>query len=997
MPLQFLIRSSWLALIALPASGAPRQIADVNTLPEHLGVYPSEITVVGNRIFYTAQTPVQGRELWQTDGTESGTRMVKDLRVGQAGSSPGMLRAVGDRVFFLADDGEHGPRLWSSDGEEVTVVAELAIGSRNPASLQSMAAGTTLYLVQGPESGRPSPFGSPLWRTDGTAEGTELLNPVDSLNPPWRPLGYSTLLRGTQDEIYFSNLGRELWSCKSRPATPVRLADLGEGAQIVSLIASEETLWVTVDRGNSKELWTWSGGAANQVTQIPKGARSDDQLLAMGSGVVFRAGDAALGAKLWTSNGTVTRPIEGHESGSLPFFPSNLVRSGESLFFTGDLDGKPGLWVSDGIATWPVKLWDDGEHPTELVDCNGALCFLVGNEGQDLWRSDGTEAGTQPIAQIATADDAYGQRQLATFAGKLFFQGHDGHSGFELWSSDGTAPGTHMLWNLQGTRNGLIDVEPRGVAAWGNSFVFRGDDGIHGEEPWQTDGGVAGTTLLADVRAGPHGSDPARFRVAGSTLFFEAHDGVHGSELWRSNTSGTVLVKDFNPGGASAYLNGMSVVGNQLAFVAQGESTTSLWLADADRTIKIHEGVGNQMGTVGHALLFTATDSMHGEEPWWTDFTTTRQVRDLIAGPQGSSPGWFSAIGNEAYFQAYNGNGFRLWKTDGTAAGTTQVRGWDGPGAIYPLVAADNRWYFFEEVGDQGLKLWMAQDGVATLVRQIGEIGRRYPFDFPADPFVQACGELLFFVADDGEHGDELWFSDGTAAGTTLVRDIRPGPTGSGIVNLTVVGRSVFFQANDGVSGEELWVSNGTAAGTRLVADLVPGPGGSAPAQLTLAGNHLYFGATTDEFGHEPYRLEVQALLEYHQWAQAAKLAGLAATPNATPHGDGIANLLKFAFGIDGAAPWHGSPAGEPGHLPHFSVSPGDAGNILRVAYARRTGSSLIYTPMRSLNLAEGSYVPMAGEEHRQPLADGWERVVRSERIDGARCFGKIAVTLALE
>jgi len=72
----------------------------------------------------------------------------------------------------------------------------------------------------------------------------------------------------------------------------------------------------------------------------------------------------------------------------------------------------------------------------------------------------------------------------------------------------------------------------------------------------------------------------------------------------------------------------------------------------------------------------------------------------------------------------------------------------------------------------------------------------------------------LFFAADDGLNGRELWASDGTAAGTVLVKDINPGAGDSAPYELATVNGTLFFRADDGTTGEELWTSDGTAAGT---------------------------------------------------------------------------------------------------------------------------------------------------------------------------------------
>jgi ELWxxDGT repeat protein len=122
-----------------------------------------------------------------------------------------------------------------------------------------------------------------------------------------------------------------------------------------------------------------------------------------------------------------------------------------------------------------------------------------------------------------------------------------------------------------------------------------------------------------------------------------------------------------------------------------------------------------------------------------------------------------------------------------------------------------------------------------------------------ADDLTNVDG-TLYFEANDGAHGQELWKSDGTAAGTLMVKDINPGSSGSEPYDLTNVNGTLYFDANDGTDGFELWKSDGTAAGTVMVKDIDPGSGSSAPFNLTNVNDTLYFAADDGTDGTELWK-----------------------------------------------------------------------------------------------------------------------------------------------
>jgi ELWxxDGT repeat protein len=108
-----------------------------------------------------------------------------------------------------------------------------------------------------------------------------------------------------------------------------------------------------------------------------------------------------------------------------------------------------------------------------------------------------------------------------------------------------------------------------------------------------------------------------------------------------------------------------------------------------------------------------------------------------------------------------------------------------------------------------------------TLVRDFNPYG----YDNSSNPYVfGSAGGRVFFTADDGSSGQELWRSDGTAAGTLLLKDIQPGLSSSGPYLVASGDSVVYFSASTPEYGRELWKTDGSAAGTVMVADLSPGP-----------------------------------------------------------------------------------------------------------------------------------------------------------------------------
>ncbi len=154
----------------------------------------------------------------------------------------------------------------------------------------------------------------------------------------------------------------------------------------------------------------------------------------------------------------------------------------------------------------------------------------------------------------------------------MFFLAADGTGAFDLWKSDGTDAGTVRLQSFNTYGGPLSNVN--------GTLFFAASKNNTGDELWKSDGTVAGTVLVKDIRPGAQASNPQSFVVADGRLFFEANDGVHGLELWVSDgtESGTYLVEDLAPGTGDPSIFAMHVVGDNLLFAATDEAHGSeLW------------------------------------------------------------------------------------------------------------------------------------------------------------------------------------------------------------------------------------------------------------------------------------------------------------------------------------------------------------------------------------------------------------------------------------
>jgi ELWxxDGT repeat protein len=815
--------------------------------------------------------------------------LVKDLRVSPLplGSGPGNMTQVGSTIYFTAYTSEYGLELWKTDGSAAgtVLVADLRFGRLSSYPIVLRAFGSSLVFLATDDDGFS------LWITRGTAATTTKLARAGT---------YSiAILNGT---IYFAGYdplhGYDVWVSDGTPAGTHPIVDLPPDTSSRGVPFLFTPFGNRVAFAYSNALWITDGTAAG--TRRVRDVVIDD-MTAAGGRLFFhgRATNFSAG-QLWVSDGTEagTRELV-LRIGSDPFTASVtplLVPLGDRVVFYADDGVHEGVWISDGATA--TLLAGGFTHDTRnsdwfrMVARNGVVYMTLRDpaHGKELWRTDGTAAGTWLVIDLqpGKSDGIDDLGVLGVLGDELWFTGA-GYRG--LWRSDGTAAGTVRVMS------GFAYLP---TAALNGRAFFSAWDPEHAQELWSTDGTESGTSMLVNLQPETDdSSNPTFLAATAERLFFRigypiyaifATDGTaegtrriaasddvrslvayHGAiyylttanELWRSDgtAEGTTFVMRFPPG------NWLFVAGDVLYVTALYEGST-LWRSDgtAAGTVRLGETnqtffflrdfagqllVGFDTGTDGTRVphrLFNAPVTQDLRTAWWVGGGTIYMVR---IDPRQTA--------------------IHFYMSHGTNFDTSEIVTLTGPKFFVPTesdilpqplttaIATTTQLFFALDDGAHGWELWRT-DGTAGGTYLVKDIrpgsGSSSPDNFAV------FDDKLLFTADDGVFGRELWISDGTAAGTNMVKDIAPLGASSMLrtdvyatPRIIVANGIAWFMAHDGVHGFELWRSDGTAAGTFLAADIEPGPRSSWPEPMAVAGGRLYAAATTLANGKELWAL----------------------------------------------------------------------------------------------------------------------------------------------
>lgn len=418
------------------------------------------------------------------------------------------------------------------------------------------------------------------------------------------------------------------------------------------------------------------------------------------------------------------------------------------------------------------------------------------------------------IADIYAGAASSSPGPFVVYDGRLFYRAGDAIRGGELWVWDGS---TNALFADINT--GANDSNPANFFIYNSVLYFTATDGSNGYEPWRTDGTPANTYMMMNITGNAGDSYTTFYTVYNGYLYFYAYDPAIGSELrWTDGVN--VSYYDLSPGSSDSDISRPVVYNGKLYFGAREDGTT-------------------------------------GNELWSFDGTTATLIRDIYTTAGFSSaPSDFFIFNNRMFFGANDGaSGRELWVSDGTTAGTTLFMDIN-PGASGSsptlFTVCNGKLFFVANGGASGLELWVSDGtpGGTHLVRDINPSGDG--FSLLGGNRLCVINNRVYFAANNSVDGTEVWTSDGTAAGTYMLKNIHP-TAGSNPENFYCAKGLLYFRATDGTNGIEPWVSDGTAAGTRMIADISPGAGNSGPNYFTVFNGKLYFAANDGSYGVEPY------------------------------------------------------------------------------------------------------------------------------------------------
>lgn len=827
------------APLSTPSRYDLRLVADLNNTIQDSN--PSKLVELGGYSYFTATSLSTGRELYRANLSTGQTELVTDLLMGSGDANPQSLVVMGSELFFTAQYSYIDPNappggspetrfgIWKTDGtasgtQLLSQIEGIVSLSSNPRS-GYVANGRVLFFV-GEESS-----GEQLWSTTGLANGTSL---IKTFSPFMGPITSGRLPSIVSNGLLYFN----------------REVDTGMG---------NHSLWRT--DGTSSGTFE----LRHTASSIPVGLSSpfDPSLTAIGSTVFFVSYDASTGTELWKTTGTVgsTQRITDINPGVSNAAPNAMISFSSAIYFSAN-DGSHNreLWKTDGITTTLVKdinpsSFGDGLYAqSEMFTIFGGRLYFSADSGNglELWRTDGSGPGTA----LFTSDgvNTFIPQHLIVLPTKMLIANtFYGTLAEQLWSTDGTQAGNQFITSS-------FTISSSKVVISGSRAYFGRTDATHGNEPWVSDGTAAGTYLLADVRPGVSSGLLDFSGTSQGFVVFGTDDGTHGLELGVTDgtTNGTRVI-DVARGTPASNVTEVASIGSDV-YIATKQGLYVTQTNSSSTTLLTGKEV-SKLTVVGSKMFFSASASLNSSdlELWVTDGTAggTKLVYDVRTGTTGSNPEQLVSFGGLVYFVADDGvHGKELWRSSGSPNDPLNTK-------LYYEFASGAADGSIEQMQVIGTHLFILAGGNLY----VDNNSNSFTLLASNASSLMPWNNIVYFSGYTADTGHELWRTDGTASGTYLLKDIVPGtgssyPGGGVVANedpkasrLATTEARLVFRASDVNGASQLFATNGITAATVQLTNapvVVAGTGfGLVPFNLKAVGNQVYFQGYSQTTGLE--------------------------------------------------------------------------------------------------------------------------------------------------
>jgi ELWxxDGT repeat protein len=824
--------------VAPAYAAVPYRVADLISSATFSDSGPAGNVDVGGATLFMTSTDGGDVVLWRTDGTDGGTTQVRTfVRPADDGtfyiSTFGQFRRTNDgRAVFGAWDATNGNQVWITDGTTAGTKV-LTTNAFSGAMYQLTVAGTKVYYVAGQQNR------TTLWAVDlatGTAGLVLDMNPQgDRTISIFTVSGNDVLVNGWNGTASAFYMVRGSVVTKFGPTGAVVALRSGDRIYLVTTTYSADYHAVTA-------LWRSDGTDAGTTLLHDRFTQGGSMRLLADGRLLMSAADDTHGQEFWISDGTVegTKLLFDLNPGlgsSQAITSSGL--NGDIYIFAND--GRVPQFYRFTPSTNTLTTVRSGiQFEGAIGEFGGYWYFLSSDQehGQALWRTDGSSEGTAMFLDISPKLDNSELVPMFPGSSRMLFNADDGSHGSEPWISDGTVAGTHLLHDCNTSRSN--DSNPSLVGTAGNSVFFTavGRTDVSGggiRDLWKSNGTVSNATMVAPLDNEAIDS----FLSSGSHVFY-VRRGIT-SQLYSVDENVPVALANMPVEAARivAFGSGVAFVG------APSQTQRALDVTDgtaAGTTAVTTAGispVGPLAATPGHVYFFTKAAS--GATLWRSNGTAAGTATvTTLAGLDPVALGPITTIGERVFF--YSSASRQLWCSDGTESGTTVVATlagisnlWNVAGSLFAL-AGNNLWK--SDGGDAtpmlvssriaspapvagasvtfaGVLYWYtSESGFSQLWRSDGTTMGTYPIvHFLSPNTIPArlgyANNQLFFAGYDKSNSYQMWTSNGLRSGThALVAQPYYTTPPQGFLT---AGSKVFFPGTFDYAGEELWAYDASA------------------------------------------------------------------------------------------------------------------------------------------------------------------------------------------